>query len=194
MSLLKSEGKLMVHTSYYNSPIGQILLAAKNEALVGLWIENQKYFFSSIKDEEIKQENCPVLEQVKKWLNLYFTGEKPEISELKLAPVGSEFRQLVWEFLCNIPYGEVVSYGKIAKIIAEKYGRKHMSPQAIGGAVGHNAISIIIPCHRVVGSNGNLTGYAGGIDKKIWLLKHEGVDIKKFFVPNKSISFQTLEK
>lgn len=171
----------MIYTSYYNSPIGQILLAAKNKALVGLWIENQKYFFSSIKEEEIKQETCPVLEQVRKWLDLYFAGEKPEISELKLAPVGSEFRQSVWEFLCNIPYGEVVSYGRISKIIAAKYRKKHMSPQAIGAAVSHNAISIIIPCHRVVGSNGNLTGYAGGIDKKIWLLKHEGINIEKFF-------------
>ena len=118
-------------------------------------------------------------------LDRYFAGEKPEISELPLAPIGGEFRQAVWKILCEIPYGQVTTYGEIAKKIAAQRNRKTMSAQAVGGAVGHNPISIIIPCHRVVGSNGSLTGYAGGIDLKIKLLEHEGVDLSKFFVPKK---------
>jgi methylated-DNA-[protein]-cysteine S-methyltransferase len=122
---------------------------------------------------------------VKKWLDRYFDGEKPDLSELPLAPTGGEFRRMVWDILCEIPYGEVVTYGDIAKKMAQKMKRKSMSSQAVGGAVGHNPISIIIPCHRVVGSNGSLTGYAGGIDKKIKLLELEGADISSLFVPTK---------
>ncbi len=112
-------------------------------------------------------------------------GEKPKISELKLAPKGGEFRQSVWKILCEIPYGETTTYGEIAKEIAHLNDIERMSAQAVGNAVGHNPISIIIPCHRVVGASGNLTGYAGGIDKKIFLLKHEGIDTEKFYVPRK---------
>ena len=112
-------------------------------------------------------------------------GEKPDISELKLAPKGSEFRQTVWRILCEIPYGKTTTYGEIAKEIAHLNGLERMSAQAVGNAVGHNPISIIIPCHRVIGTNGSLTGYAGGIDKKIFLLNHEGVDTDNFYVPRK---------
>lgn len=126
----------------------------------------------------------------KKWLDRYFNGEKPKISEIDLSPKGSEFAKKVWEILCKIPYGEVTTYGEIAKKIAKTMNKDKMSAQAVGGAVGHNPISIIIPCHRVVGSNGSLTGYAGGIDKKISLLKHEGVDMTNLYVPIKNISLQ----
>lgn len=176
----------MIYTSYYDSPVGRILLAAKSGALVGLWMENQKYFLGSLREEQIKKEEYPVLAQTRKWLDQYFAGERPEISKLKLAPMGSAFRQTVWEILCQIPFGELTTYGEISKKIAAKYGKEHMSAQAVGGAVGHNPISIIIPCHRVVGTNGSLTGYAGGIEKKIWLLTHEGVNMEKLFVPKKS--------
>ena len=113
----------------------------------------------------------------------YFKQEKPEISELSLAPEGNTFRQCVWRFLCEIPYGETITYGELAKKVAKKLNKPSMSAQAVGNAVGHNPISIIIPCHRVVGKNGSLTGYAGGIDKKIKLLEIENVNMEKFFVP-----------
>ena len=136
--------------------------------------------------EEIKEnKNERILIKTKKWLDEYFNGKKPEISELDLAPIGSEFAKNVWEILCEIPYGKVTTYGEIAKKMAKIMHKEKMSAQAVGGAVGHNSISIIIPCHRVVGANGSLTGYAGGIDKKIYLLKHEQVNMENLFVPKK---------
>jgi len=124
----------------------------------------------------------PVFDAAQKWLDRYFAGEKPGISEFLLAPIGGAFRQGVWVILCDIPYGEVITYGDIAKKMAVKMGKDSMSGQAVGGAVGHNPISIIIPCHRVVGSNGSLTGYAGGIQTKV---KLEGVDMSNLFVPKR---------
>ncbi len=136
--------------------------------------------------EEIKEnKNERILIKTKKWLDEYFNGKKPEISELDLAPIGSEFAKNVWEILCEIPYGKVTTYGEIAKKMTKIMHKEKMSAQAVGGAVGHNPISIIIPCHRVVGANGSLTGYAGGIDKKIYLLKHEQVNMENLFVPKK---------
>ena len=124
--------------------------------------------------EEMKEnDNDNTLLKAKKWLDRYFNKEKPSIKELELNPMGSEFRQAVWKILCEIPYGKVTTYKEIAEEIAEQKGIDKMSAQAVGGAVGHNPISIIIPCHRVVGTNGDLTGYAGGIDKKKYLLEHE---------------------
>lgn len=176
----------MIYTTYYNSPVGRILLAAKDTALVGLWIENQKYFLGSLKEALAERNDYPVLVQAKSWLDRYFNGGSPAISELNLAPMGSDFRKAVWDVLCEIPYGVLTTYGEISKKVAKKFGKTQMSAQAVGGAVGHNAISIIIPCHRVVGANGSLTGYAGGIDKKIKLLTHEGVNMEKLFVPKNS--------
>ena len=124
-----------------------------------------------------------VLKEAKEWLDRYFAGEKPLINELKLAPEGSDFRKAVWKILCEIPYGETFTYGEIAETLAKRNGVKKMSAQAVGGAVGHNPISIIIPCHRVVGKNGSLTGYAGGVDKKQKLLALEGADMSALFVP-----------
>lgn len=126
-----------------------------------------------------------VLIKTKKWLDKYFNYEKPKTDELPLAPIGSEFRQRVWKILCEIPYGEVTTYGDIAKRLIKDTGKTSISAQAVGNAVGHNPISIIIPCHRVIGANGNLTGYAGGLDKKIQLLKIEKINVDKFFKPKK---------
>lgn len=173
----------MIYTTKYKSPVGDILLASKNDKLIGLWIEGQKYYLSNFNEEIKRFDNDRILIKTKNWLDRYFNKEKPNIKELILNPIGSEFRQLVWKILCDIPYGKVVTYNDIAKQIAKKKGIKRMSAQAVGGAVGHNPISIIIPCHRVVGTNGSLTGYAGGIEKKIYLLKHEQVDMKRLFIP-----------
>ena len=174
----------MIYTAHYKSPIGNILLASKNNKLIGLWIAGQKYYLSNIK-EEIKEEDREILVKTKEWLDRYFKGEKPSIDELDFNPIGSDFRKSVWKILCEIPYGEVVTYKSIADIIAKQKHLKKMSCQAIGNAVGHNPISIIIPCHRVVGTNGSLTGYAAGIDKKVYLLKHEKVNMEKLFIPKK---------
>ena len=175
----------MINITTYPSKLGNILLASKNDALIGLWIEGQKYAFSNIHEKIIENPNDAILVQTKNWLDLYFNHQNPDILQLKLAPEGGEFRQMVWKLLLQIPYGTTTTYNDLAKKIAKQKGIKKMSAQAIGNAVGHNPISIIIPCHRVVGSNGSLTGYAGGIDKKIFLLKHEGIDTEKFYVPRK---------
>ena len=175
----------MIYTTYYNSPIGKILLATKDNKLIGLWIKGQKHYLSNLKEEICENNNNELLIKTKKWLDRYFNNKKPNINELELNPIGSQFRKAVWKILCKIPYGNVITYGTIANIIAKQKGITKMSAQAIGGAVGHNPISIIIPCHRVIGTNGNLTGYAGGIDKKIFLLRHENVDIDNLFIPKK---------
>ncbi|WP_102269628.1 methylated-DNA--[protein]-cysteine S-methyltransferase [Massilicoli timonensis] len=175
----------MIEITYYQSPIGELLLAAKNDKLIGLWIKDQKYYLSNVQEELKERSDHALLNQTKEWLDRYFNGEKPSIKELELEPIGSEFRKRVWEILCEIPYGEVMTYHDIAKRIAKEKGIKRMSAQAVGGAVGHNPISIIIPCHRVVGSNGSLIGYAGGIQRKKYLLEHEKADMSKLFVPVK---------
>ena len=169
----------MIYTSHYSSPLGDILLASKNSKLIGLWFKGQKYYLSSIKEETQEKDDEEILIKTKNWLDRYFKGEKPNIKELTLNPNGSSFRKEVWKILCNIPYGSTITYKEIASILAKEKGLKSMSAQAIGGAVGHNPISIIIPCHRVVGTNGNLTGYAGGLDKKMYLLKLEKATSKK---------------
>lgn len=175
----------MIVYSEYNSDLGTLTLAADGNKLIGLWIEGQKYFLSTIEKAVTLDDSNTTIVKAKDWLDRYFRGERPSVSELKLAPSGSEFRRAVWKILCGIPYGEVITYGEIAKLIARQNGLSSMSAQAVGNAVGHNPISIIIPCHRVVGTNGSLTGYAGGIDKKIYLLRHEGVDTDKFYDPGK---------
>ena len=166
---------------------GKILLASKDNKLIGLWIDGQKYFLGNLKEEMQEKEDEIIFVKTKKWLYRYFNGEKPKIPELDLAPIGSDFAKNVWKILCEIPYGEVTTYGEITKKIAKIMNKDKMSAQAIGGAVGHNPISIIIPCHRVVGSNGSLTGYAGGIDKKIKLLEHENVDLSNLYIPAKCL-------
>lgn len=175
----------MIRTAHYSSPLGDIMLAEKEEALIGLWIEGQQHFLGSVREEPALRDGSPVLLQTMRWLDRYFSGLKPSVRELRLAPSGSEFRREVWKILCDIPYGELTTYGEIAKKIAAGRKPQKMSAQAVGGAVGHNPISIIIPCHRVVGTDGSLTGYAGGLDKKIKLLTLEGVDLSAFYIPKK---------
>lgn len=176
----------MFFNTVYQSPVGEITLACnEQEKLVGAWLKGQKCFGGTIGSEFTANDNLEIFRRTKDWLNRFFRGDKPEISEIPLAPIGNTFRQRIWQILCKIPYGEVWTYGKIAQIIAQERG-KTMSAQAVGGAVGHNPISIIIPCHRVVGTNGNLTGYTGGIQTKIALLSLEGVNIKELFVPKHS--------
>lgn len=175
----------MLYIAWYKSPLGKILLASDGENLVGLWLEGQKYFFKGFGDHITIKDDLEIFVKTKKWLDMYFSKEKTQIKDLKLAPKGSNFRKNVWKILCDIPYGKTTTYGDIANKIAKIMNKDKMSAQAIGNAVGHNPISIIIPCHRVVGKDGNLTGYAGGIDKKIELLKLEGIDMKQFFVPKK---------
>ena len=172
----------MIHITHYNSPIGNLLLASQDNKLIGLWIEGQKYYLSIISDELIEKKD-EVLNETILWLNAYFNGDKPNIHDLEMKIIGSDFRKRVLEILTEIPYGKTVTYNDIAKRIAEEKGIEKMSAQAVGGAVGHNPISIIIPCHRVIGSNNNLTGYSGGIEKKIFLLNHEKVDINNFTIP-----------
>lgn len=174
----------MFYKTTYNSPVGEITIACdEQEKIVGLWLVGQKHFGGTIDSEIVENNELKIFKVTKNWLDRYFKGEKPAISELPLAPIGNEFRQRVWQLLCEIPYGEVRTYSDIAKIIAKEQGKTKMSAQAIGGAVGHNPISIIIPCHRVVGKSGSLTGYAGGIKTKIKLLEQENVDMGKLFTP-----------
>ena len=169
----------IIYITYYDSILGKLTIASDGENIIGLWIEGQKYFADTIKNENIiKKDDISIFIKTKEWLDRYFRGERPDIKELKLSPKGSEFRQNVWKILCRIPYGQTITYGKIAKEIAKLMNKNSMSAQAIGNAVGHNQISIIIPCHRVVGTNGGLTGYAGGIDKKRELLELENADVK----------------
>ncbi|MDR1390399.1 MAG: methylated-DNA--[protein]-cysteine S-methyltransferase [Treponema sp.] len=171
----------MYYSTTYPSPVGTITLACDGTSLAGLWIDGQKYHGAA--SSMTANDNMPVFGAAKKWLDRYFAGGKPAVSELPLAPAGGEFRRGVWDILCEIPYGSVVTYGSIAKKMAVKTGKKNMSGRAVGGAVGHNPISIIIPCHRVIGSNGSLTGYAGGIGTKVKLLELEGADMSRLFVP-----------
>lgn len=164
----------MYFSQVYHSPIGKLFLVADEENLIGLWIEKQKYFYPLNEDTQ-KKAGHPVLQKTVQWLDDYFAGKQPDLHLLPLKPKGSEFQLQVWEILKQIPYGTTITYGEIAREIAAGKGTKTMSAQAVGGAVGRNPIGIIIPCHRVIGSDGSLTGYAGGLDRKRWLLMHEGL-------------------
>ncbi len=171
----------MQYTSAYQSPLGKITLAADEIGLTGLWFEDQKYFALYL-DKEHEEKELAVFADAKRWLDEYFSGREPGFT-LPLHFTGSDFQKEVWKILCSIPYGQTLTYGEIAKQIAKKRGISRMSAQAVGGAVGKNAISIIVPCHRVIGTNGSLTGYAGGLNKKIELLKLEGAMKDEDFVP-----------
>ena len=173
----------MQYTSKYKSKIGEILLASDGKNLTGLWFVGQKYFADNLEKENIEKD-LPIFKQVKKWLNIYFSGKTPDFTPSLSFESISPFRKRVWEIMLEIPFGKTSTYGQIAKQIEKETGKK-ASAQAVGGAVGHNSISLIIPCHRVLGSNTSLTGYAGGINKKIELLKLEGVDVSKLIIPTK---------
>ncbi|MDR2897439.1 MAG: methylated-DNA--[protein]-cysteine S-methyltransferase [Spirochaetaceae bacterium] len=181
----------MVYSVFYTPrqglKMGRLMLTSDGENLTGLWFEGQKYFAHGLTEElrsgrVTENADLPLFSTVKSWLDSYFAGDRPALyelshnSKLSLNPQGTEFRRAVWDILCGIAYGETTTYGEIAHVLASRMNREHMSSQAVGGAVGHNPISIIIPCHRVIGKDGSLTGYAGGLDKKIQLLEHEGVN------------------
>ncbi len=174
----------MQYTTTYQSPIGELFLAADEIGLIGLWLEHEKYFAHSF-DPNHEAKEVPVFAETKRWLDIYFSGKEPDFMPA-IHMLGTDFQKEVWKILRTIPYGKTTTYGEIARQIAEKRGLSRMSAQAVGGAVGHNALSVIIPCHRVVGTNGSLTGYAGGIDKKIMLLKLEGAFKDEYFVPKHS--------
>lgn len=169
-----------MYYTIYNSIVGRLYLVSKDNKLVGVYIENQKYFLRNIKDITLNN-NLEIFIKTKEWLDRYFRGDKPDIDELPLELNGTEFQKLVWEILKTIPYGKVITYGEIAKKVGKIVGKEKMSSQAIGSAISKNPISIIIPCHRIVGSNGNLVGYAGGIltKEKLLTLKSKKVNKNK---------------
>lgn len=164
------------------SPVGTLHLASDGDSITGLWLEGQKYFAATLEGETQECSGLPVFRQAADWLDAYFAGAVPPALP-PLAPKGSAFRQAVWKLLLDIPLGRTATYGALAQALREQ--GVSAAPQAVGGAVGHNPISILIPCHRVVGTNGSLTGYAGGVSVKKYLLELEGVDVTGLSVPKK---------
>ena len=174
----------MIYTNDYESPLGNILLAGDKQGLTGLWFtEGSRYTGLGLKKDARRCET-DYFDQTKEWLDIYFSGRDPGFFP-QIHLVGSGFRNRVGEIMCRIPYGKTVTYGWIADKLAKERGLERMSAQAVGGAVGHNPICIIVPCHRVVGSNGSLTGYGGGIQRKKALLELEGNDMNLFTIPTK---------
>ena len=173
----------MDYTAHYQSPLGGIMLASDGASLTGLWFDGQKYFAATLSREH-EEKALSIFAQTECWLDVYFSGRAPDFTPPLLMKT-TAFRKSVWEILLSIPYGHTMTYGEIARRLAAQRGLAGMSAQAVGGAVGHNAISLIIPCHRLVGWDGNLTGYAGGIEKKKRLLAIEGADMAALFVPKK---------
>jgi len=167
----------MFFKKIYKSPIGSLVLVSNEKELVGVWFSDQVYYLAGLKNEILVEQDNEILLMTVNWLERYFDGKKPEINEIPLHPSGTSFQKLVWKKLMDIPYGSVITYQGLARQVAIEMNKKTMSAQAIGGAVGHNPISIIIPCHRVVGTHGDLVGYASGLDKKSFLLTHEQVDV-----------------
>ena len=183
----------MIYKTHSDSPLGGMLLSADDKGLTGLWFDGQKYFAYGLAESETGEAAChesreeeisPLLAEAKHWLDIYFAGKEPDF-DLPISLSGTDFQKKVWGILCTIPYGKTMTYGQIAAQLAAEQGITRMSAQAVGGAVGHNPLSIIVPCHRVVGASGSLTGYGGGIDRKVKLLTLEGVDMSRLFVPKK---------
>lgn len=172
-------GKEMPVYSYHtcNSPVGKLTIASCGDVIVGLWIENQRYFMDVLQGKTCREEKTEAIRCAMDWLDRYFAGENPPADDLPITFIGSDFRREVWQILREIPYGKVITYGDIAGRIAARRGIGMMSARAVGGAVGHNPISIIVPCHRVVGAGGKLTGYSGGVGIKAKLLALEGADV-----------------
>lgn len=173
----------MLYYKKITSPLGEITLRSDGESLTGVWFEDDKHY----NDKDINGavlKDLTVFTQTEKWLDEYFSGKEPKIN-VPLKFIGSDFQVQVWEILQKISYGKLITYGNIAKKIAVRKGLANMSAQAVGGAVGRNPLCIIVPCHRVVGANGSLTGYGGGMPRKVALLKLEGVDMSKLTVPTK---------
>lgn len=171
----------MVYTDQYPSPLGVITLACDDEAVIGLWFNGQRHFGNRLPDDAEQRKHL-LLEEAKGWLDIYFSGREPDFCP-PLRYDSTPFRKMVCDIMRSIPYGETMTYGEIAAEVEKETGIKKMSAQAVGGAVGHNPISILIPCHRVVGKDGSLTGYGGGISRKVQLLTLERVDMTHFFIP-----------
>ncbi len=172
---------MMQYTGVCQTPLGEVLLAGDGQGLTGLWFKGGKYYALGLLPEREERETA-VFDQTRRWLDIYFSGREPDF----MPPIhltGTPFQLAVWELLRRIPYGQTLTYGELAARIAAERGLSHMSAQAVGGAVGHNPVSILVPCHRVVGKNGSLTGYAGGLDRKIKLLGLEGLDTGRFCAP-----------
>ena len=170
----------MTYTQTYSSPLGEVLLSADEMGLSGLWFAGQRYFARTLPPGAVPGET-PVLTASKRWLDCYFSGARPDFLP-PLHLIGTDFQQAVWNLLLEIPYGQTVTYGALA----QRLGKPAMSAQAVGAAVGRNPVSIIVPCHRVVGADGNLTGYAGGVERKLQLLQLEGADLSRLHVPKES--------
>ena len=161
----------MEYTHHYDSPLGGITLASDGEALTGLWFDGQRHFGDTLPDEH-EEKRLPVFASAERWMDVYFRGQRPDFTP-PLRMRGTAFRRAVWEILLAIPYGQTMTYGQVAERAAKRLGRPRVSARAVGGAVGHNPLSLIVPCHRVVGAGGRLAGYAGGLDKKRRLLAME---------------------
>lgn len=172
----------MTYLTKLSSPLGPLHLASDGEAIVGLWLEGQKYFAAGLDPDAAERADLPAFRQAAQWLDAYFAKRKLPPPP-PLAPKGSGFRQAVWKRLLEIPFGETTTYGALARQL--KASGIPAAPQAVGGAVGRNPISILIPCHRVVGSDGSLTGYAGGVEKKRFLLALEGADLSRLYTPER---------
>lgn len=162
----------MDYTMRYRSPFGEMVMASDGKALVGLWFVGQKYFASTLAPQHLERADLPVFDDTRRWLDIYFEGKAPDFTP-SLNLRASAFRRDVWQRLLSVPFGQTITYGEIARQIAIKNGVQSVSPQAVGGAVGHNPILLIVPCHRVVGAGGALTGYAAGVDIKRRLLQME---------------------
>lgn len=174
----------MTYTQTYPSPLGEVLLSADDTGLSGLWFAGQRYFARTLPPGAVPHET-PVLTETKRWLDCYFSGARPDFLP-PLHLIGTDFQQAVWNLLLEIPYGQTVTYGALARTLAQQLGKPAMSAQAVGSAVGRNPVSVIVPCHRVVGVDGNLTGYAGGVERKRFLLNLEGADLPRLHVSKKS--------
>jgi len=172
----------MDFVNHYDSPLGGITLASDGEALIGLWFDGQKYFCRTLESYPTEK-NLPVFEEAFFWLGCYFMGSDPGFTP-KLNPRGTAFQHVIWNILLSIPYGQTMNYGQIAEKAARQMGLHRMSARAVGGAVGRNPISLMIPCHRVIGANGSLTGYAGGTDRKLRLLQMEKAERSEFHPPD----------
>lgn len=176
----------MLYTAFYKSPLGGITMASDGQNLTGLWFDGQKYFAAGLKANALPQD-LPVFTQAKRWLDIYFSGCRPDFTP-PLLPCGTAFQRQIWSLLLKIPYGTTTTYKKLAQQSAALLHKNSMSAQAVGGAVGRNPISIIVPCHRVLGTNGSLTGYAGGLPKKLALLRLEGIATDGFTLPTQDIT------
>lgn len=172
------------YIQFYNSPLGELAMRSDGSALIGLGLASQQVAGAAIAGTRPREESLPIFQDTARWLETYFRGRAPSFTpKLKLS--GSDFQKRVCEIMLTIPFGKTVTYGEIAAQIARERGIPRMSAQAVGGAVGANPILIIVPCHRVIGAGGNLTGYGAGMERKIQLLKLEKVDMTNLFVPKK---------